>query len=99
MAEPKQRLRVSDDASVTETYANRVISATFDGGSICVTLGTIRCVPAHTDESAADSEPSVRVTARLTLSPGAAVDLIRNLSDVLAAARGNIRAPQMRHSH
>jgi hypothetical protein len=99
MAEHKQRLRVSDDASVTETYANRVISTSFDGGSICVTLGTVRCVPAHTDESAADSEPSVHVTARLTLSPSAAVDLVKNVNELLAVARGGQRPPQVKHSH
>ena len=99
MAERKQRLRVLDDVSVAETYANRVISTSFDGGAICVTLGAIRIVPEHTDESAAEGEPRVHVTARLTLSPSAAVELIQNLNSVLAAAGGGQRTPKAEKSH
>jgi hypothetical protein len=100
MGQRKQRLRVEDDVRIAETYANRVICTTFDGGSICVTLGTIRFVPEHTDEPAAESQPRVHITSRLTLSPSAAVDLVKSLNDVLAAARGEKSAPQaVKHSH
>jgi hypothetical protein len=99
MAERKQRLRVLDDVRVGETYANRVISTSFDGGAICVTLGAIRLVPEHTDEPATESEPRVHVTARLTLSPSAAVELIQNLNGVLAAAGGGQRPARTEKSH
>jgi hypothetical protein len=100
MPERKQRLRVVDDGRVGETYANRLISTSFDGGAICITLGVVRLVPEHTGVPAADGEPHVHVTVRLTLSPGTAVDLIKSLNDVLGAARGEQRGPQAgKHAH
>jgi len=91
---------VVDDGRVGETYANRLISTIFDGGAICITLGVVRLVPEHTGVPAADGEPHVQVTVRLTLSPGTAVDLIKSLNDVLGAARGEQRGPQAgKHAH
>jgi hypothetical protein len=98
--ERKQRLRVVDDGRVGETYSNRLISTSFDGGAICITLGVVRLVPEHTGVPGADGEPHVHVTVRLTLSPGTAVDLIKSLNDVLGAARGEQRGPQHgKHAH
>jgi len=87
---------VADDGRVDETYANRLISTSFDGGAISVTLGVVRLVPEHTDGPAAEGEPHVHVTARLALSPSTAVDLIKSLNEVLTAARGQRTGSFMR---
>ena len=84
MADKKPQMAVVDDPSVKETYANKVIGTTFDGGALSITLGVGRFVPKMTDETAKQGAvPAVHVTARLSLSPGAAVELANALKMML----------------
>jgi hypothetical protein len=81
--EPK-KLKIVDDPLVRESYANRLISASFDGGAVILTLGAARFLPEHSDKAtaAADSHP-VHVTARLAISAAAAVELANALNTLL----------------
>ena len=55
-----------------------------NGGALSVTLGVGRFVPKKTDEAPKqDTLPTVHVTARLSLSPTAAVQLANALKGVL----------------
>jgi hypothetical protein len=78
--------RVVDDPGLSETYVNKVISSSFDGGALVVTLGASRFVPAGTDEGPKQGEqPPIHVTSRLALSPTAAVELVSVLSNLIGA--------------
>ena len=84
MADKKPQMTVVDDPSVKETYANKVIGTSFDGGALSITLGVGRFVPKMTDETAKQGTlPAVHVTARLSLSPAAAVELASALKMML----------------
>ena|SRR5262252_2850736 len=83
--QPKPR-RVEDDPHVLEVYGNRLINVSYDGGAVVVTVGAARLVPERIDEAPQQSEqPIVHVTARLALSPSAAVELMNALNGVLGA--------------
>ena len=84
MTDKKPQMAIVDDPSAKEIYANTLIGTTFDGGAISVTLGVGRFVPKKTDEAPKqDTLPTVHVTARLSLSPTAAVQLANALKGVL----------------
>lgn len=86
MSEEAQKIRISDDPSIRELYANKLISLSFDGNIVSVTLGTTRYVPEHTGESPRKGSPtSVQVTARLALSAGGAVELANALRTLVQA--------------
>jgi hypothetical protein len=83
MAEP-QKLKVIDNPSVTESYANKLVTASFDGGAVVITLGATRFVPEEGAKTPREgSSPPVYVTARLALSPAGAVELANALSKML----------------
>jgi hypothetical protein len=84
MAEKPKGLRVIDDPAVKAAYANKFIGSMFDGGALEITLGTMRFLPERTEGAPPKgSEPEVHVSARLALSPSAAVELINNVSQML----------------
>jgi hypothetical protein len=83
MAEP-QKLKIIDNPCVAESYANKLVAASFDGGAVVITLGATRFVPeegAKTPKKG--SLPPVYVTARLAISPAGAVELANALNAML----------------
>ena len=79
-----QKVVVIDNPSVKESYANKVIATSFDGGAVVVTLGTTRFVPEYIAERPIESgAPPVHVTVRLAISPAGAVELINALNATL----------------
>ena len=98
MAESQKKVRVSDIPTITPVYCNRFISAAFDGGAIGITLGETRMVTEYIDQGPKQGEhPTVYVTARLALSPSAAIELIKSLNNLLqhVAAVANQTPPPM----
>lgn len=84
MVDKKPPMTVVDDTSVKEVYANKVIGTTFDGGAVSITLGVGRFVPKMTDETPNQGAlPTIHVSGRLSLSPGAAVELANALKLML----------------
>ena len=79
MTEARQ-FEIVDNASVAESYANKLIGASFDGGAVVITLGVTRFVPEHsTGTPKQGTPPPVHVAARLALSPSGAVELANAL--------------------
>jgi hypothetical protein len=83
LAKPKQ-IKVIDNPSVAECYANKLVAASFDGGAVVITLGTTRFVPeAGTKAPEEGTLPPVHITARLAISPAGAVELANALNAML----------------
>jgi hypothetical protein len=83
IAEP-QKLKIIDNASVGEIYANKLVAAAFDGGAVVITLGATRFVPEQSVTTSKESSPPpVHVTARLAISPAGAVELANALNAML----------------
>src|SRR5262245_12317452 len=79
-----KQLRLVDNANITEAYANKLISASFDGGAVIVTLGTTRYNPQISDDTGGEAQQhSIHVTARLALSPPAVMELINGPNNLL----------------
>src|SRR5262245_30930518 len=77
--------RVVDNPNVAEVYANKLISASYDGGGVVVTLGTTRYIPQLSDDAGKEAQQHfVHVTARLALSPSAVMEVINGLNNLLA---------------
>jgi hypothetical protein len=85
MTNPNQKLRVVDDPTIRESYGDKIVTTSFHGGVVIVTAGVMRMMPDRIDE-APKRLPDVHVTARLALSPPAAVELVNAISNVLNAA-------------
>src|SRR5262245_28159186 len=84
----KPRMKIEDDPHVLEVYGNRVINVSYDGGAVVVTIGAARLLPERIDEAPQQSQqPVIHVTARLALSPTAAVELINGLNNILGIIR------------
>jgi hypothetical protein len=84
MGTESKKFKILDDPSVRESYANKLISASFDGGAVVVTLGTTRFMPEDSTQSPKEGNlPPVHVTARLAISPGGAVELANALTNML----------------
>ena len=82
---PPQQLNIVDNLEAREVYSNKFIGSAFDGGSIVLTFGCMRLVPARTDSLPRQGKPpDVYVTTRLALSPAAAVELVNGLNNILA---------------
>jgi len=81
----KEPMTVVDDAAVKEVYANKLIAATFDGGALSITMGATRVLPERIEREAKDKQGKAQVhtTARLALSPIAAMELTRALTNML----------------
>jgi hypothetical protein len=87
MVEPG-KLKIIDNPSVAESYANKLISASFDGGAVVITLGAMRFVPQQSAEAPKEkTPPPVHVTTRLAISPAGAVELANALSSMLKTLR------------
>src|SRR5438046_9304689 len=75
-------------------YGNKLVSTSFDGGAVVVTMGTARIFPERVDEMPQQGQqPVIHVTARLALSPSAAVELRNALDNILGAMRRAASAP------
>ena len=84
MADKAPKVKIIDNPAVAETYANKLIGASFDGGALVVTLGTARFMPEQSGDSPKENAPPpVHVTARLALSPAGAVELANALANML----------------
>lgn len=84
MAEKPKGLRVVDDPTVKELYANKLIGTMFDGGSLSITMGVTRMLPEKTEGGIKEgTQPQVHVTARLALSPSGAVELADALAKMI----------------
>jgi hypothetical protein len=87
MTESNKKPRIHDDPTISEAYANKVISVTFDGGALVVTLGATRMTPERLGEAPRQGNlPEIWVTGRLAVSPSAAMELVNNIQGVLAMA-------------
>lgn len=95
----KKKLTVRDDANVAEVYANRVVGISFDGTPATVTMGASRYTPETTNEPITEREPTVHVTARLVLTPGAMADLIDTLSRFRSRLAERQVAPKRKKAH
>lgn len=84
MADQSSKPRVIDDPALGEVYTDKLVSATFNGGALVVTLGAMRMVPETLGQPV--QEPSVVVTARMALSPAAAIELVNAITGTLKAA-------------
>jgi hypothetical protein len=88
MADIQQKLKIEDDPSVLEIYGNKLVSTSFDGGAVVITMGTARIFPERIDEMPQQGQqPVIHVTSRLALSPSAAVELRNALDNILGAIR------------
>jgi len=75
---------ISDDPCIAEIYSNKLVAASFDGGAVVVTFGVTRFVPESIAASPKKaSRQPVHVTARLALSPVAAVEVVSALNKLL----------------
>jgi len=85
MAEKVQQLKVIDNPFVTELYANKMVTTSFDGGAVVITLGVMRFVSEDAAAQASEERtvPPVHVTARLAVSPAGAVELATALNTML----------------
>jgi hypothetical protein len=87
---PNPKPRVVDNAAVGELYANKVISTSFDGGALILTIGVTRIIPDRIDDvpnPANMPTPRVHVSGRIALSPAAAVEAINGLTGLLHMAQ------------
>jgi hypothetical protein len=92
MAEQQQpQFRIQDNPSIVETYANKFLGSVFDGGAVSLTFGTIRVVVEKTGrgQPAQGQETVIQVTHRLTLSPTAAVELMKGLNTTMTTLKAN----------
>jgi hypothetical protein len=88
MANIQQKPNIEDDPSVLEIYGNKLVSTSFDRGAVVITMGTARIFPERIDEMPQQGQqPVIHVTARLALSPSAAVELRNALDNILGAIR------------
>jgi len=84
MADQAPQFKIVDNAAIIETYANKLIAASFDGGAVVLTLGSTRFVPESGAETPKEGVmPPVYVTQRLELSPGGAMEVANALNNML----------------
>ena len=84
MADQAPKFKIVDNAAIIETYANKLIAASFDGGAVVLTLGSTRFVPESGAETPKEGVmPPVYVTQRLALSPGGAMEVANALNNML----------------
>ena len=87
------KFRIQDNPSIVETYANKFLGSVFDGGAVSLTFGTIRVVVEKTGggQPAQGQETVIQVTHRLTLSPAAAVELMKGLNTTMTTLKANVQ--------
>jgi hypothetical protein len=84
------QFRIQDNPSIVETYANKFLGSVFDGGAVSLTFGTIRVVVEKQVEGS-QRETVIQVTHRLTLSPAAAVELMKGLNTTMTTLKANVQ--------
>ena len=100
MAEKPKGLRIIDDPTVKDLYANKFISTMFDGGALEITLGVMRFLPERTEGGPPKGvEPEIHVSARVALSPSAAVELINNVSKMINTLQAAASRPIDKKTH
>lgn len=88
----KPRVRVLDDPSVREVVATDAVTGLLTDGTLLVTLAARRALP-ETSGAPPSQAPAATVTARLALTPTAAVELVNLLNGLLSAVPGLRLAP------
>lgn len=83
----KPKLRVVDDPSVRESVATNMVGGLLSDNTLFVTLAAQRSLP-ETTGAPPNQAPIAQVTARLALTPTAAVELVNLLSGLLSAVPG-----------
>src|ERR1700676_520257 len=86
MADTQPSCRINDDLAVTEIYANKIVSTTFDGHAVVITFGTGRILPERTDQQPKEGA-TICVTCRVALSPPAAFELINAINNLMASVQ------------
>lgn len=90
--EPR-KLKIIENPFVGETYANKLVAASFDGGAVVLTLGVMRFLPEGNGDTLDKSNIlPVHVTSRLALSPAGAVELANALTNMLKTLSQQQRA-------
>ena len=85
MTEAKPKPKVIDNPTVHESFSTKLVTTSFDGGAISVTLGALRFVPDRIDGAPKDSDaPSIHVSTRFAMTPSCAVELINALNQTLS---------------
>ncbi|HXG79712.1 MAG TPA: hypothetical protein VNJ31_10290 [Methyloceanibacter sp.] len=78
------KFKIVDNPAIAESYANKLIAASFDGGAVVITLGATRFIPESSiDQPKEGAHLPVHITARIALSPGGAVELAKALNNML----------------
>ena len=78
--------RIKDEPAVTEIYANKIVSAIFDGHVVSLTLGNGRIAPERADEQPKE-EISIHVNCRIALSPSAALEVVNSINNIMATVQ------------
>lgn len=90
----KPKLRVIDDATVRESVATNAVGGLLSDNTLFVTLAVQRALP-ETTGAPPSQTPVAQVTARLALTPTAAVELVNLLNGLLSAVPGvSFNAPR-----
>jgi hypothetical protein len=90
-----QKMRVVEDSSVGEVYANKLIATLFDGSALNLTFGVTRAVPERIENVPNPSNapsPTIYVTSRITLSPAAAMEVVNALNGILQLLQNQAKA-------
>ena len=90
-----QKLRVIDDSTIRELFANKVINTFIDGGAVNVTFEVTRMVPDRIENVPVPAHPpvpSLHVCARLTITPGAAIELVNSSNGILQLLQNQAQA-------
>jgi hypothetical protein len=86
MADKQPSFRVNDDFAVTEIYANKIVSAAFDGHAVVITFGSGRILPERTDDQPKGGT-TICVNCRVALSPPAALELINTINNLMTSVQ------------
>jgi hypothetical protein len=62
MTDEPRKFEIIDNPSIAESYANKLIAASFDGGAVVITFGAARYAPEHSAENPKEgTHPPVHV--------------------------------------
>jgi hypothetical protein len=86
MADKQPSFRIKDDFAVTEIYANKIVSAAFDGHAVMITFGSGRILPERTDDQSKEGA-TICVNCRVALSPPAALELINTINNLMTSVQ------------
>jgi hypothetical protein len=86
MADKQPSFKIKDDPTITEMYANKVVSTMFDGHAVVITFGSGRILPERTDEQPKEGA-TICVNCRIALSPPAAIELVNSINNMMKAVQ------------